>query len=65
MNVAVGLGHFRDYESALDAMTRPGETFMPNALHVRTYEQIYREVYQPMYERLQPLYRCLANVFSR
>ena len=58
MNVAVGLGHFRDYESALDAMTRPGETFIRmHFMYVHTSKSTGRSI--SLYERLQPLYRCL------
>ena len=43
-------------------MTRSGAVFLPNPEHVRTYEQIYRQVYQPMYDRLKPLYVALSSL---
>ncbi|MBK8260317.1 MAG: hypothetical protein IPK80_03155 [Nannocystis sp.] len=59
---AVGLGIHADVPSAVRAMTRPGTSFEPNADDHRTYDALFREVYQPMYGRLEPLYKRLRAI---
>lgn len=62
MNVAVGMGLVRDHHEAVARMTRPGKLFTPNPAAVRTYDDLYRRVYQPMYGRLQPLYQAIREI---
>ncbi len=62
INVAVGLGHFDDYNSAIDAMTRAGDVFQPDFQTSKMYDQLYNEVYLKMYKRLQPLYRSIKKI---
>ena len=59
---SVGLGLHPDFASAVRAMTRIGQVFLPEPEHARTYEQLYRRVYCRMYERLQPLYRDIRAI---
>ena len=59
---AVGLGLHPDFDTAVREMTRVGRIFRPEAQHVRTYDQLYRKVYQRMYHRLQPLYRDIREI---
>lgn len=59
---AVGLGLHPDVVSAARAMTRPGDRFEPQADAQRTYDALYREVYRPLYGRLEPLYRKLRSI---
>jgi sugar (pentulose or hexulose) kinase len=56
MDCAVGLGLYPDFPSAIAAMTRVGQVFVPNPAAQRIYEQLYREVYLQMYRQLKPLY---------
>ena len=43
-------------------MIRVAEVRDPDpAVHAR-YDELYRSVYRPMYERLQPLYRELRRI---
>ncbi|MEZ4380155.1 MAG: FGGY-family carbohydrate kinase [Nannocystaceae bacterium] len=58
----VGLGVHADPAAAVRAMTRPGESFAPDPERQRLYDQLYREVYAPLYGRLQPLYRRLRGI---
>jgi sugar (pentulose or hexulose) kinase len=62
INLAVGLGVHADYRAAVAAMTRTGARFEPDAAARRTYDQLYREVYQPLYPRLRPLYRRIRAI---
>ena len=59
---AVGGGLHPDFPTALKAMTRVGQVFLPEPQHVNTYEQLYRKVYCKMYERLQPLYHDIREI---
>jgi sugar (pentulose or hexulose) kinase len=59
---SVGLGLHADFATAVRAMTRIGQVFLPEPEHARTYEQLYRRVYCRMYERLQPLYRDIRAI---
>lgn len=65
IDAAVGLGFHRDVPTAVRAMVRVAETREPDAATHRRYDELYRGVYQPMYERLRPLYRDLRRIVGR
>jgi sugar (pentulose or hexulose) kinase len=48
--------------AAARAMARVGRRFEPEAEAVRTYDALYREVYRPLYKRLEPLYRRIRAI---
>jgi len=62
INLAVGLGLHPDYRTAVAAMTRVGARFTPDSSAVRTYNQLYREVYLPLYPKLRPLYERIRAI---
>lgn len=62
INCAVGLGIYKDYRSAVAAMTRVGDVFLPRAEAVRLYQRLYREVYMRMYRQLKPLYKSIRDI---
>ena len=62
INAAIGAGLFPDYGSALERMTHEGDKFVPIADNVRIYEQLYREVYLKLYDRLSPLYGSIRRI---
>jgi len=62
INAAVALGLHPDYPSAVAAMTRPGDTFLPEAAPARHYDALYRDVYRKLYPRLAPLYRSIRRI---
>lgn len=62
MNVAVGLGYYENYQSAVDNMTRLDKSFQPIAEHVDLYQQLYQEVYLQMYRQLKPIYQKIKAI---
>lgn len=62
IDCAVGLGLHADFKTAIAAMTRVGRVFEPNPDSQAVYQQLYLEVYQPMYARLQPLYQSIRRI---
>ena len=44
------------------AMARAGRRFEPEPEAVRIYDALYREVYRPLYKRLEPLYRRIRAI---
>lgn len=61
MNAAVGLGLHADMDAAVREMTRVARHFEPQAAAVARYEQLYAEVYRPLYGRLRPLFKRLRR----
>jgi len=61
IDAAVGLGLHPDFDTAVKAMTRIGQTFAPNAEHHATYNALYHRVYQRCMEDYN---RCTGR-FSR
>ena len=62
INAAVGIGLHPDYTTAINAMTRLGDTFHPQPDAHDVYDRLYKEVYLRMYKRLQPFYRTLQDI---
>ncbi len=62
INAAVGMKLHSDYAIAIQEMTRLGETFVPDAVAQRVYDQLYNEVYLHMYDRLQSFYKAIQNI---
>ena len=61
IDAAVGSGIHPDFPAAINAMTRPGETFEPDPqVHAR-YDELYHGVYKQMYKQLQPLYKNMRK----
>lgn len=62
INAAMGLGVHADYATAIRAMTRSERRFEPDPAAARTYDALYREVYQRMYRQLKPLYERIRDI---
>ena len=62
MDAAVGLGFHPDVPAAVAAMVRVGEVRDPDPATHATYDELYRSVYRPMYDRLEPLYREIRRI---
>ncbi|OGB27495.1 MAG: carbohydrate kinase [Burkholderiales bacterium RIFCSPLOWO2_02_FULL_57_36] len=62
IDAAVGLKLHPDFDTAIGAMTRISRVFEPQPHHQKTYDDLYRRVYQQMYARLQPLYKEIQKI---
>jgi sugar (pentulose or hexulose) kinase len=62
IDVMLGLGIHADPVDAVAAMVRVTDRFEPDPAANRTYEDLYRSVYLPMYDRLRPLYREIRRI---
>lgn len=61
INAAVGVGIHPDYRTALEEMTRLGDTFLPDPRARAVYDQLYNEIYLRMYKHLQPFYKKMQK----
>jgi sugar (pentulose or hexulose) kinase len=62
IDATVGLGLHADVPSAAAAMVHIGEVRDPNLADHARYDDLYRSVYRPMYDRLRPLYREIRRI---
>lgn len=62
INAAVGAGYYANHVEAVAAMTRPGQAFSPDKQTAELYDQLYQQVYRPLYGRLAPLYRNIRRI---
>lgn len=62
IDAAVGLGLHPDFQTAVDAMTRVRDVFLPQPETHALYQRLYSEVYLDMYPQLQPLYRKIREI---
>jgi len=65
IDAAVGAGVHPDFDSAVAAMTRLGDTFQPDPAVHALYDELYREIYLNMYARLRPLYREIRRISAK
>jgi sugar (pentulose or hexulose) kinase len=59
---AVGLGLHPDFDTAVQEMTRVGDTFAPDPKNHEIYDALYRRVYKEIYPRLKPLYEEIREI---
>ena len=62
INAAVGVGLHPDYPTAMNAMTRLGETFEPDMQTHSVYKDLYQGVYLKMYKMLRPFYKTMQHI---
>lgn len=62
IDVMLGMGVHADPDDAVAAMVRVLDRSEPDVSASRTYEDLYRSVYLPMYDRLKPLYREIQRI---
>ncbi|MCL6414739.1 FGGY-family carbohydrate kinase [Aestuariirhabdus sp. Z084] len=62
IDAAVGIGLYKDFDSAVKAMTRTGQVFEPNPESHKLYQKLYTRVYRQMYRRLKPLYQEIRDI---
>ena len=61
IDAAVGIGIHPNFTTAIQQMTRTGETFEPNPANHEKYNQLYQSVYLKMYKKLHPLYDAIQD----
>jgi sugar (pentulose or hexulose) kinase len=59
---AVGLRLHPNFETAVQEMTRVGDTFEPDPQNHEIYDALYGRVYKQMYPRLKPLYQEIREI---
>ena len=57
---AVTAGWYADARLAADAMTGTGECFTPDPAAQASYNELFREVYEPLFPSLRPLIHRLT-----
>ena len=62
IDLAVGLGFYDDFDSAVKNMTRVSEVFEPDPKNSQLYDELYQDVYKKMYKRLVPLYQRIREI---
>ena len=62
IDAALGLGLHPDPGTAVAEMVRIGARFEPSRATSALYDDLYRSVYLPMYDRLKPLYREIRRI---
>ena len=62
INGAVGVGIYSNYQEAVSHMVHKGKCFVPDANNRAIYNQLFTDVYQKMYVRLNPLYSSIRNI---
>lgn len=62
INTAVGCKIYPDHLSAVSAMTRTEQVFLPDDKHAELYQALYQKVYLKLYDRLAPLYRSIREI---
>ncbi|NUP86075.1 MAG: hypothetical protein HUU30_10035 [Burkholderiaceae bacterium] len=62
MAAAVGLGLHADSSAAVARMTRVARWFEPQAQAADLYDQLYAQVYRPLYPRLRPLFQRIRAI---
>ena len=59
---AYGLGLFDSIEQASQNMVHYQETFKPNPENAKLYNQLFKDVYQKMYKKLEPLNKKIKEI---
>ena len=62
MAAAVGLGLHADTSAAVAQMTRVARWFEPRPDAADLYDQLYAQVYRPLYPRLRPLFQRIRAI---
>lgn len=60
----VGMGIYKDFDTAVSNMVKLSDTFQPNKKNADTYERLYREVYLKLYKQIQPLLKKIMDIVN-
>ncbi len=64
IDAAVGIGLHADFSTAIQEMTRTSTPFEPNPEDQKIYNELFHEVYMPLYGRLKPLYSKIRSIIG-
>jgi len=64
IDVAVGLNLHPDFRTAVNEMTRLGDTFDPDQKRHEMYTELFEKVYKRMYKQLKPLYNDIREIIA-
>ena len=62
INTAVGCNLHADHATAVAAMTRSQQQFLPDPTQAALYNALYQRVYTKLYGRLSPLYKHIRDI---
>jgi len=62
IDAGVGVGMFKDFESAVESMVEVGQEFSPNTESVQIYNELFKDVYLKTYNALTPLYKRSTEI---
>lgn len=62
IDIAVALGYYPDFKTAVSVMTGISETFEPIKANHDLYDQLYNDVYLRMYRKLKPIYESIRDI---
>jgi sugar (pentulose or hexulose) kinase len=62
IDAAVGLKLQPDFDTAVKTMTRTSRIFEPDTQNHRLYDALFHEVYQHLYQSVQPLYERIRKI---
>ncbi|HBZ16348.1 MAG TPA: sugar kinase [Pantoea sp.] len=60
INAGMAVGVWQNYQDAVAALVKPGETFTPDARHHAHYQRLNQQVYQQLHAVLDPLLQRLS-----
>lgn len=63
MAAFVGMGVFRNYEEAQEAMVHLKDVFEPDMGQHEIYRELYQDIFQNIYGKLAPLYAKLHEIY--
>lgn len=61
----VGMGVYKDYETAIKNMVRIEKEYIPNPENSKIYDEIYRKVYTKSYPRLKPIFKSIEKLRNK
>lgn len=64
INAAVGMHYFDTYTKAIESMCHTGNTYLPNAVNQKIYNELYFRVYKKMYGKLRGLYKEIRDIIG-
>lgn len=64
INVAVGLGYYKDYDTAIDNMVKIRDSFSPNLENTKIYNKVIDYIYKDIKEYSDPINKKIYELFN-